>query len=137
MTLFVDTSAWYAAADAHDRSNARACEILSSGERLVTSDHVLVETWLLLRHRLHRKAAEQFWAGLRAGVATIEPVLEIDLDVAWDIGLAFPDQDFSLVDRTCFAVMLRLGLRRVTSFDDDFTVFRFGRNRSQALEVLR
>lgn len=137
MTLFVDTSAWYAAADTHDRSNSRAREILGSGERLITSDHVLVETWLLLRHRLHRKAAERFWAGLRAGVATIEPVLEIDLDVAWDIGLAFPDQDFSLVDRTCFAVMLRLGLRRVASFDDDFTIFRFGPDRSQAFEALR
>ncbi len=45
MSLFVDTSAWYAAADAGDISNSRAKAILSSEENLVTSDHVLVETW--------------------------------------------------------------------------------------------
>ena len=43
MSLFVDTSAWYAAADSDDRSNHQAKEILSAGERLVTTDHVLVE----------------------------------------------------------------------------------------------
>lgn len=137
MSLFVDTSAWYAAADSSDRSNERARAILSGGERLVTTDHVLIETWFLLRHRLERTAAERFWEGLRSGVAKIEAVLTADLEVAWSIGQTFFDQDFSIVDRTCFAVMQRLGIRRVASFDDDFAVFRFGRDRSQAFEVLR
>jgi len=43
MSLFVDTSIWYAAADSSDRSNARSKAILKSGETLVTSDHILVE----------------------------------------------------------------------------------------------
>lgn len=60
-----------------------------------------------------------------------------DLDAAWAIGQAFPDQDFSLVDRTSFAVMERLGIRRVASFDDDFTVYRYGRGRERAFEVVR
>jgi predicted nucleic acid-binding protein len=137
MTLFVDTSAWYAAADRGDRSHRRAVEILGRGEQLVTTDHVLVETWLLLRHRLDRRAAERFWAGLRAGAAELETVGEVDLEAAWAIGESFSDQEFSLVDRTSFAVMLRLGLRRVASFDDDFAVFRFGRARREALEVVR
>jgi len=51
MSLFVDTSVWYAAADTSDASNARACEILSEGGRLVTTDHILVESWVLLRYR--------------------------------------------------------------------------------------
>lgn len=75
MSVFVDTSAWYAAADSDDRSNLRAREIL--------------------------------------------------------------DQDLSLVDRTCFAVMNRLGLLRVASFDDDFGVYRFGPRRRLAFELLR
>jgi len=45
VSLFVDTSIWYAAADASDRSNSRAKAILKSGGPLVTSDHVLIETW--------------------------------------------------------------------------------------------
>ena len=135
--LFVDTSVWYAAADSGDRGNRRAVDILSSGEPLLTSDHVLAETWLLLRHRLDRDAAERFWEGLRGGVANIESTNSADLEVAWTIGLDFPDQDFSLIDRTSFAVMLRLGIHRAAAFDDDFAVFRFGRNRDRAFEIFR
>ena len=69
MSLFVDTSVWYAAADSSDASNARAKEILSGGDPLVTSDHVLVETWTLLRWRIHREAAERFWSGIATRVA--------------------------------------------------------------------
>jgi predicted nucleic acid-binding protein len=120
-----------------DVNNARAREILSSGEALITSDHVLVEAWFLLRNRLHRRAAEQFWEGLRGGVAAIEPVSAADLEGAWAIGQAFPDQDFSLVDRTSFAVMERLGLRQVASFDNDFAIYRFGLDRRSAFDVRR
>ena len=36
-----------------------------------------------------------------------------------------------------FAVMERLGLTRVASFDRDFAIYRYGRNRTRAFEVLR
>ena len=137
MSLFVDTSAWYAAADAGDISNSRAQAILSSEENLVTSDHVLVETWVLLRHRVHREAAERFWEGLRAGIASIELVTIADLEVAWFIAQAFRDQDFSIVDRTSFALMQRLGIERAATFDDDFAVFRYGRHLSKAFRIVR
>lgn len=137
MSLFVDTSVWYAAADRGDRSNSRAKEILSAADRRVTTDHVLVETWVLLRHRLSRDAAERFWEGLRRGVALVEPVAAADLEVAWAIGEAFADQDFSIIDRTSFAVMQRLGIERAASFDDDFAVFRYGRRRERAFRVVR
>jgi predicted nucleic acid-binding protein len=137
LTLFVDTSVWYAAADAGDASNAPARAILSAGEPLITTDHVLVETWLLLRHRLHRRAAERFWAGLRGAVALVHPVTAADLERAWTIGETFPDQDFSIVDRTSFAVMERLGVHRAAAFGDDFAVFRFGPGRRSAFEIVR
>jgi hypothetical protein len=60
-----------------------------------------------------------------------------DLDAAWRIGEAFPDQDFSIVDRTSFAVMERLGVTVVASFDDDFSIYRFGPRRQHAFEVRR
>jgi predicted nucleic acid-binding protein len=104
---------------------------------LVTTDHVLVESWLLLRHRLNRDAAERFWDGLRTGVAAIESVTGVDVEVAWTIGETFSDQDFSIVDRTSFAVMQRLGVYRVATFDDDFAVFRFGPGRRRAFEIVR
>jgi len=137
MSLFVDTSVWYAGVNASDMDNALAKKILSAGEPLVTSDHVLAETWLLLRNRIHRKAAERFWEGLRSGVATIEPVGLADLEAAWQIGLTFSDQDFSLVDRTSFAVMRRLGIERVASFDDHFAIFRYGPKHRHAFDIVR
>jgi len=137
MSLFVDTSVWYAAADTSDAGNTRAKAALSSGEQLVTTDHVLVETWTLIRHRLGRRAAERFWQALRGGVAGIEMIGAADLEVAWAIGTAYRDQDFSLVDRTSFAAMLRLGIERVASLDDDFAIFRFGPGRRQAFVVIR
>lgn len=137
MSLFVDTSAWYAAADKADGSHERAKTVLSGGDPLVTTDHVLVETWILLCYRISGAAAERFWEGLRAGAASIEPVGAADLEVAWGIGQAFHDQDFSLVDRTSFAVMQRLGIRRVAAFDEDFAIYRFGKNRRDAFQIVR
>lgn len=136
MTAFVDTSAWFASVFAKDRHNARAKALLSA-EALVTTDAVVLETWLLLARRFNHVAAERFWAGIRSGAALVERVLQSDFDAAWEIGATFPDQEFSIVDRTSFAVMQRLGLSRVVSFDDDFAIYRYGRNRERAFEVLR
>lgn len=111
-------------------------EILAS-EPLVTTDHVVVEAWLLLRSRLGRAAAEAFWDGIRAGIADIEIAGAGDLEAAWAIGSAFSDQDFSIVDRTSFAVMERLGIHRAATLDDDFAVYRFGRDRQRAFELVR
>jgi predicted nucleic acid-binding protein len=137
VSVFVDTSIWYAAANSSDRSNSAAKAVLSSGEALVTSDHVLIETWTLIRYRIGRKAAERFWQGLRDGVATIETVGAADLEAAWQIGISWRDQDFSIVDRTSFAVMRRLGIDRAASLDHDFAIFRFGPNRRHAFVVIR
>ena len=103
----------------------------------VTTDHVLVETWLLLNSRSSHAAAERFWHGLRRGVADVETVNAHDIEAAWLIGESFSDQSFSLIDRTSFAVMQRLGLTQVASLDDDFAIYRYGRARDKAFEVLR
>ena len=137
MSLFVDTSIWFAAADSSDMNNIRAKAILKAGDSLVTTDHVLVEAWTLLHHRLRPSAAERFWEGLRSGIATIEPVGLADLEAAWQIGLSWGDQDFSIVDRTSFAVMQRLGVERAASLDDHFAAFRFGPKRRRSFTIVR
>jgi predicted nucleic acid-binding protein len=70
-------------------------------------------------------------------VAHLESVTAADLQAAWSMGRDFSDQDFSLVDRTSFAVTQRLGLEQVASFDDHFAVFRFGPGRTRAFAVFR
>ena len=134
--MFVDSSVWFAAADSGDRDNARAKAALQTGEPLITTDHVLIETWNLLHHKLHEHAAEQFWDELRNGVAVIECVGPGDLQAAWEIGQAWRDQDFSLVDLTSFAVMRRLGIERAASLDLHFAIFRFGPNRRRAFTLV-
>jgi predicted nucleic acid-binding protein len=96
LTVFVDTSAWYAAADSGDSSHLRAAALLSGfAGQLVTSDHILP-----------------------AG-----------------IGQAFRDQTFSIVDRTSWAVMQRLGVHEAVTFDRDYSIYRFGPRRRQAFVV--
>ena len=101
------------------------------------SDHVLIETWTLLHHKLRRNAAERFWDGLRAGVAIIEVVGLADLEIAWEIGNSWRDQDFSIVDRTSFAVMRRLGIDQLASLDEHFSIFRFGAKCRHSFNVVR
>ncbi len=110
---------------------------MQSEQGHVTTDHVVVETWLLLNARFHRHAANLFWERIRHAAVQVEYIGPADFEAAWAIGEAFPDQDFSIVDRTSFAVMERLGLTRAASFDDDFAVYRYGRNRDRAFEVFR
>lgn len=137
VTAFVDSSIFFAAANSHDRLNQRAKLLLREAERRLTTDHVMIETWLLLDSRLGRPSAEHYWEAIRRGAAEVEVVTPADLEAAWAIGLAFADQAFSIVDRTSFAVMERRGVVRALSFDDDFAVYRYGRTRDKAFEVIR
>jgi predicted nucleic acid-binding protein len=137
LSVFVDSSVWFGAANSRDQHNSRAKTILRGIASPVTTDHVLVETWLLLNSRVNRQAAEAFWQGIRRGLSDVEKVTAADLEAAWAIGEAFPDQSFSIVDRTSFVVMERLGIGRAATFDDDFAVYRYGRSRDRAFEILR
>lgn len=137
MSLFVDTSAWYAAVSRRDVNHAVAKHLLSSGGRLVTTDHVLAETWRLLFHRMGWAVAEGYWEGIRTGITDIEVVGLSDLEVAWDIGKRFRDQQFSIGDRTSFAVMQRMGVHQVITFDSDFAIYRFGPGNRRSFTVLR
>lgn len=137
MSVFVDSSVWFASVVARDRHNKRAKAILSEAGPLVTSDHVVIETWLLLATRYNRGGAEMFWDAIRRGAAQVEKVTDADMEAAWTIGEAFGDQDFSIVDRTSFATMERLGLTRVASLDVHFAIYRYGRKRDRAFEIVR
>jgi predicted nucleic acid-binding protein len=137
VSVFVDSTFWFAAIVARDRDHARARSVLAATSGHVTTDHVLVESWLLLNGRYHRTGADLLWERIRNGAARVETVAAADLEAAWAIGEIFPDQNFSIVDRTSFAVMERLGLTRAASFNDDFAVYRYGRRRNKAFDVLR
>jgi uncharacterized protein len=136
VTVFVDTSAWYAAADRDDTSHTRAAARLEEFTgQLVTSDHILIETWYLAASRLAPDIAERLVNSIRAGIARVENTLLSDLEAGAATGAAFPDQDFSIVDRTSWSVMIRLGVHEAIAFDRDYSIYRFGRGRKQAFTV--
>jgi predicted nucleic acid-binding protein len=137
VTTFVDTSAWYAAADGSDVDHDAMTRALAGAGTLLTSDHVLVETWLLLNRRLGRREAESFVRTCVTGGLAIESVGRPDLEKALEIARRFSDQRFSLVDRTSFSVMERLGIETVVSLDADFAIYRFGPRRQRSFTVLR
>lgn len=101
----------------------------------MTSDHVLVETWLLVNGRQNGETANKLVERIGGGLARVEPAGLADLQVAAEIRRAFADQNFSIVDRTSWAIMERLGLRQAITFDIDYSVYRFGPLRDQALTV--
>jgi predicted nucleic acid-binding protein len=110
MSLFVYTSVWYAAAGQADVSNGRAKAVLAAGEVLVTIDHVLVEGWSLLHHRLGKRRAERFWQRLRSGVAAIEIVNAADSADRVGDRYALARPGLLSCRSNGFAVMRRLGL---------------------------
>ena len=138
MSVFVDTSAFYALADESDRNHrqAKAAYEVLIGERLSTSDHILVECWFLLGSRLGRDAAIRFWDALRAGIVAVLDVRHDDLERAREVLVRFPDQTFSLVDATSFAVMEREEIVRAFAFDAHFRVYRFGEGSRHSFDVV-
>ena len=133
----MDTSAWVSLADNAEASHDRVADALRDRRgRLVTSDHVLHETWMVMRVRHGFEPAERLAASIRGGIARIEVSGLADLEVAAAIGATFPDQQFSLSDRTSWAVMERLGIHDAVSLDNDFRVYRFGPDRRRSFTVL-
>ncbi len=133
---YVDTSAWVALADSAEASHDRVAAALRDRPGcLVTSDHVLHETWMVMRFRHGFKPAGRLVDSIRGGIARIEVSGLADLEVAAAIGAAFPDQHFSLSDRTSWAVMERLGIHDAVSLDSDFRIYRFGPDRRRSFTV--
>ena len=137
--VFVDTSAWYAVAAADDASHERAAWVLGEhAGRLATTDHVLVETWAVARSRRHRAAADELVATILTGsLAEVLTATPEDIRTALRIADLFDDQDFSMVDRTSWAVMERHGIHEAVAFDIDFSVYRYGPGLRRAFTIHR
>jgi predicted nucleic acid-binding protein len=136
---FVDTSGFYAVADADDVGHSATRPVFEARGRareLVTSDYVFVETWCLIRARLGREAAMSFWDAMVGGTVRVLGVGSEDLRRARAIAREWSDQDFSLVDATSFALCERHGIDDALALDAHFRVFRAGPRRQRALRVL-
>jgi uncharacterized protein len=93
-------------------------------EGLVTSDHVLVELFTLLKargqYRIALEVGDEMWSGK---LARIEPVSSVDLMSAWIIFKRFDDKRWSFVDCISRVVMERLDIKKAFTFDEHFRQF--------------
>jgi len=123
VTTFVDTSALYATLardDAHHRRAAAAWRaLIESGESLLTTNYVLLETLAHAQSRLGMNA-------VRAVVDDVTPALAVEWIDPEDHRnavlalVAAGRRKLSLVDCSSFEVMRRLAVRRVFAFDRRF-----------------
>ena len=123
MSLFVDTSAFYAVLDRRDMHHEAAAgtwdRLMQSREPLHTSSYVLVETLALLQGRIGMKAVSAFVSDVMP-VITVHWVEEGVHRSAVHAMLVAGRRELSLVDCVSFELMRRLGLQGVFCFDARF-----------------
>jgi predicted nucleic acid-binding protein len=123
MTVFIDTSAFLAVLDAddvhHTQANAEWMHILESGDAIVTSNYVLVESFALVQNRLGMEAVRTLQEDIMPLIETYW-VDELLHGSAMSALLAAARRNLSLVDCTSFEVMRQLGIRRAFVFDRHF-----------------
>lgn len=124
---FVDTSFWVALQAARDSRHAAAASLwVGQARPLLTTNHVLGETWTFLR----RAGGHRLAVGFLDRVSRIESLivhhvderLEVD---AWGWLRRHDERRYSFVDATSFAVMRRLKIREALAFDGDFAAAGF------------
>jgi len=126
--IFVDTSFWIALALRSDDHHTDAVALLESrgDERLVTTNHVLGETWTFMRRRHHHAGATRFLDRVeraeRLEIAFTSAELERE---AWAWLRRHDERAYSFVDATSFALMHDRRIREALSFDGDFAAGGF------------
>ena len=121
--VFVDAGALFAYAAPSDQNHEKARAIMhiarSRGWRLHTVNTVLFETYALVRVKVAdgEAAAHRLLADVEAGFCHVEKAQRVDEIRAEDLVESRPDLPNSFADALTFAVMDRLGIREVISFD--------------------
>jgi predicted nucleic acid-binding protein len=119
-----------AVADADDRHNDRAAEVfpkvLKSYQRLITSNLVVAETYIILRLALGHGPAMIFMDSLRESPRIERVYATSDLDLeAGEMLRRYQDQDFSYTDAVSFALMRQRGISTAFTFDAHFATAGF------------
>ncbi|HEV2519320.1 MAG TPA: PIN domain-containing protein [Thermoplasmata archaeon] len=124
--IFVDTSAWLALADSHDRDHSEAVEFqhrIGRGDfgKQATTNYVLAEAVTVIRRRLGLGPAVAFSDGISQGTGVelfwVERVHHRD---AIDLMTSHKDKRWSVTDCASFVIMHSIGIDDAFAFDDDF-----------------
>ena len=123
MSVFVDTSAFFAVLDADDGNHDAARQVwedlLTQEAVSVCSNYVLVETLALVQRRLGLPAVRTFQEDI-VPVLKVEWVDETIHQVGIASVLAAARRGLSLVDCVSFEIMRRLGIKTAFAFGHHF-----------------
>ena len=127
--MFVDTSAWFALESRKDKNHERAAGLLptlATSRTLITSNHVLGESYTLIRMLLGHDAATGFIHSLNRSrkVEILFTPQELEKK-AYRLLERYRDQRFSFVDATSFVWMKQLRIREAFAFDQHFLAAGF------------
>ena len=124
---FVDSSFWIAFTLNRDGHHDEARDLWHAGAGgLLTTNHVIGETWTFLRRRDGHRLAARFRN--RTAESPNLTVVHVDEDLeaeAWRWLLRHDERPYSFVDSTSFALMRRRRLREALAFDGDFSAAGF------------
>lgn len=111
--------------DAADPLHARAKKVIEDHRTypFFASDHVLSETVTLLRRELGQKPATEFGREFLEGkIGHLVQVDKTDWQRGFEIIDQFHEQKVSAADATSVAIIRRLDLEKVASFDKHFRI---------------
>jgi predicted nucleic acid-binding protein len=121
--VFADTSALFPLLDQDDVLHGSASrtwrDLRSAGDLIISTNYVMVETFVLVQNRLGLQAAKDL-ADSVFHLILIEWVTPEVHQAGIDAVLAASRRDLSLVDCISFAVMRRLGLSHAFAVDEHF-----------------
>jgi len=124
--LFVDTSAWVAVVNSRDQYHPAAGDFyrhcFNNYARLITSNLVVAETYIMLRLDCSSKVALQWWEmitdSIKIEVVYADAGLTAD---AFDLIRKFKDQFISLTDAVSFKIMEERQIKEAFTFDAHFS----------------
>ncbi|MFA4934744.1 MAG: PIN domain-containing protein [Candidatus Methanoperedens sp.] len=126
MSLLLDTSALVTARNANDRNHNKALEIMMpalQGEygKLFVSDYIFDEAVTLAYVRTgSKKLAYDIGIFAKAKPINFRFIEPIDFDRAWEIFQQYEDKRLSFTDCTNIALMERLNIEALFTFDMEF-----------------
>jgi predicted nucleic acid-binding protein len=126
VTLILDTSVLFATIDRDDRDHARCRRLVEEAdEPLLVPSPVLPEVGYLVQQRLGAGPLVVLLRDVVAGAYVVENLERSDYERAADLVDRYSDADIGFVDAAIFAVVERLGERKLATLDHrHFSVLR-------------
>lgn len=126
--IFADTSFWVALRNRRDAHHQDAAALLGqrADEVILTTNHVVGETWTYLRRRAGHVAGLGFLDVIGTSPRTLVHHVseaEEERSLAWL--RQHDERKYSFVDATSFTTMTRAHLHEALAFDGDFSAAGF------------